>query len=114
MNTMKISILKNSIQEYAWGSIHAIPDLLGRKNPERKTQAELWMGAHPRAPSRVQHNGQWISLPELIAKNPVDVLGKKVAQDFNNHLPFLFKVLAAAKPLSIPFYSGAPRLAPGP
>ena len=98
---MKISILKNSIQEYAWGSTQAIPDLLGRKNPERKTQAELWMGAHPKAPSRVQHNGQWISLSELIAKNPIDVLGKKVAQDFNNHLPYLFKVLAAAKPLSI-------------
>jgi len=101
INMMKISILKNSIQEYAWGSTQAIPDLLGHKNPERKTQAELWMGTHPKAPSLVQHNGQWISLPELIAKNPVDVLGKKVAQDFNNHLPYLFKVLAAAKPLSI-------------
>ena len=98
---MKISILKNSIQEYAWGSTQAIPELLGRKNPERKTQAELWMGAHPKAPSRVQHNGQWISLPELIAKNPVDVLGKRVAHNFNNRLPYLFKVLAAAKPLSI-------------
>ncbi|MDH3828905.1 MAG: mannose-6-phosphate isomerase, class I, partial [Desulfobacterales bacterium] len=103
---MKISILKNSIQEYAWGSTQAIPDLLGRKNPERKTQAELWMGAHPKAPSLAQHNGQWISLPELIAKNPVDVLGKKVAQDFNNHLPYLFKVLAAAKPLSIQAHPG--------
>ena len=103
---MKISILKNSIQEYAWGSTQAIPDLLGRKNPERKTQAELWMGAHPKAPSRVQHNGQWISLSALIAKNPIDVLGKKVAQDFNNHLPYLFKVLAAAKPLSIQAHPG--------
>ena len=103
---MKISILKNSIQEYAWGSTQAIPDLLGRKNPERKTQAELWMGAHPKAPSRVQHNGQWISLSELIAKNPIGVLGKKVAQDFNNHLPYLFKVLAAAKPLSVQAHPG--------
>jgi mannose-6-phosphate isomerase len=98
---MKISILKNTIQEYSWGSTRAIADLLGRKNPERKTQAELWMGAHPKAPSLVQHNGQWVSLPELIAKNPVDLLGKKVAQNFNDQLPYLFKVLAAAKPLSI-------------
>jgi mannose-6-phosphate isomerase len=103
---MKISILKNSIQEYAWGSTQAIPDLLGRKNPARKTQAELWMGAHPKAPSRVQHSGQWIPLPELIAINPIGVLGKKVAQDFNNHLPYLFKVLAAAKPLSIQAHPG--------
>jgi mannose-6-phosphate isomerase len=99
--TMKISLLKNTIQEYAWGSTRAIPDLLGRKNPEGKTQAELWMGAHPKAPSLVQHNGQWVSLPELITKNPVDVLGKKVARNFNKRLPYLFKVLAAARPLSI-------------
>jgi mannose-6-phosphate isomerase len=59
------------------------------------------MGAHPKAPSLVQHNGRWVSLPELIAKNPVDLLGKKVAQNFNDQLPYLFKVLAAAKPLSI-------------
>jgi len=103
---MKISILKNAIQEYDWGSTQAIPDLLGRKNPERKTQAELWMGAHPKAPSLVQHKGQWISLPELIAKNPVDVLGKKAAHNFNNRLPYLFKVLAAAKPLSIQAHPG--------
>ncbi|MEJ2729537.1 MAG: mannose-6-phosphate isomerase, class I [Deltaproteobacteria bacterium] len=98
---MKISLLKNTIQEYAWGSTRAIPDLLGRKNPEGKTQAELWMGAHPKAPSLVRHNGQWVSLSELIAKNPADVLGRKVARNFNNRLPYLFKVLAAARPLSI-------------
>jgi mannose-6-phosphate isomerase len=98
---MKISVLKNTIQEYVWGSTRAIPDLLGRKNPELKPQAELWMGAHPKAPSLVQHNGLWVSLAELIAKNPVEILGKKVAQDFNDRLPYLFKVLAAAKPLSI-------------
>jgi mannose-6-phosphate isomerase len=98
---MKISLLKNTIQNYAWGSTRAIPDLLGQKNPEHKTQAELWIGAHPKAPSLVQHNGQWVSLPELIAKNPIDILGKKVAANFNNRLPYLVKVLAAAKPLSI-------------
>ena len=103
---MKISILKNSIQEYAWGSTRAISDLLGIKNPERKSQAELWMGAHPKAPSLVQHNGQWVSLPELIANNPIDVLGKQVAKNFNNRLPYLFKVLAAAKPLSIQAHPG--------
>jgi mannose-6-phosphate isomerase len=99
--TMKISLLKNTIQEYAWGSTRAIPDLLGCKNPDGKTQAELWMGAHPKAPSRVQHKGRWVSLAELIAKNPVDILGEKVARNFNNRLPYLFKVLAAARPLSI-------------
>jgi mannose-6-phosphate isomerase len=96
-----ISLLKNTIQEYAWGSICAIPDLLGQKNPENHPQAELWMGAHPKAPSLAYHNGQWISLQQLIAQDPENILGKKVAKQFNNRLPFLFKVLAAAQPLSI-------------
>ena len=97
----QIGLLKNTIQEYAWGSTQAIPDLLGQRNPGNKPQAELWMGAHPKAPSLVQYHGQWVSLLDLINKNPVEVLGKNAAKNFNNKLPYLFKVLAAAKPLSI-------------
>lgn len=96
-----ICILKNTIQEYAWGSYTAIPELLGQKPSPGKPQAELWMGAHPKAPSMVKCDGRWISLPELINKNPENILGKKVAKKFHNKLPYLFKVLAAAKPLSI-------------
>jgi mannose-6-phosphate isomerase len=97
----QIGLLKNTIQEYAWGSTQAIPDLLGQRNPGNKPQAELWMGAHPKAPSLVQYHGQWVSLLDLINKNPVEVLGKNAAKNFNNKLPYLFKVLDAAKPLSI-------------
>ena len=96
-----IAELKNTIQNYAWGSLTAIPDLLGVSNPANIPQAELWMGAHRKAPSKVQHNGQWVSLSDLIDKYPEDILGKTVAQKFNNSLPYLFKVLAAASPLSI-------------
>ena len=97
----KIGLLKNTIQEYAWGSSRAIPDLLGQKNPEKKPQAELWMGAHPKAPSLVQYNGQWVSVLDLINHNPKEILGKETAKNFDNKLPYLFKVLAAARPLSI-------------
>lgn len=97
----KIGLLKNTIQEYAWGSPKSISDLLGQANPENKPLAELWMGAHPKAPSLVQYNGQWVSLLDVIDKNPIDVLGKNTAKNFDNTLPYLFKVLAAAKPLSI-------------
>ena len=96
-----IGLLKNTIQEYAWGSYTAIPDLLGENSPAQVPQAELWMGAHPKAPSRVKCQGKWRSLPELIAENPEAILGKTVARKFDNSLPYLFKVLAAAKPLSI-------------
>ena len=97
----KSAILQNTIQEYAWGSLTAIPQLLGKANSKNIPQAELWMGAHPKAPSKVKYNNQWISLLELIDKYPETLLGKTTAQKFNGALPYLFKVLAAAKPLSI-------------
>jgi mannose-6-phosphate isomerase len=97
----KISLLKNPIQDYAWGSRTIIPELIGDPVPSEKPQAELWMGVHPKAPSQVLCNGEWISLPEFIRKDPEGILGETVAKKFSNKLPFLFKVLAAAKPLSI-------------
>jgi len=97
----KIFILRNSIQHYAWGSKTAIPELLGIPNPEGKPMAELWMGAHPKAPSQVLIQDHWVSLIDLIRSSPVPILGKKVADVFDNRLPFLFKVLASAEPLSI-------------
>jgi len=97
----RICLLKNVIQEYAWGSYTAIPELLGHDAPAGRPQAELWMGAHPKAPSMVKWGGKWYSLLKLISENPKDILGEKVAEKFDNRLPYLFKVLAAAKPLSI-------------
>jgi mannose-6-phosphate isomerase len=96
-----IKYLKNTIQNYDWGSLTAIPDLLGKQNASRTPMAELWMGAHPKAPSLVNCEGQWQPLTKLIAKYPQDILGNRVALSFDNQLPYLFKVLAAAKPLSI-------------
>jgi len=96
-----IGVLKNTVQEYAWGSYTAIPELLGEAFPGDKPQAELWMGAHPKAPSLVNCDGKWTSLLVLIKKDPEAILGKTVAERFNNGLPFLFKVLAIATSLSI-------------
>ena len=97
----KIKRLKNPIQEYAWGSHTAIPELLGLPSPSPAPCAELWMGAHPQAPSSVYEQGQWQPLNKLIAQNPEDLLGSEVSARFSGELPFLFKVLAAEKPLSI-------------
>ena len=97
----KIALLQNTIQFYAWGSPTAIPNLLGEENPSGKPWAELWMGAHTKAPSLVSFEGQRQSLIELIRKNPHDILGRDISERYHNKLPYLFKVLAAAKPLSI-------------
>lgn len=97
----RIGVLKNTIQPYAWGSHTAIAELLGNRPEPETPQAELWMGAHPKAPSLVAVDGQWVSLEELIARYPQEMLGRRTAAMFHNELPFLFKVLAAAQPLSL-------------
>jgi mannose-6-phosphate isomerase len=96
-----IKLLKNTILNYAWGSLNAIPELLGEQKRSHEPCAELWMGAHPKAPSSVNCDGKWVPLTGLIAKHPQEILGNDVARAFANKLPYLFKVLAAAKPLSI-------------
>ena len=93
--------LKNKIQDYEWGSRTDIAALMGKPAPSDKPQAELWMGAHSRAPSMIDIDGRWLSLEAAIAENPAGILGQATAKEFANKLPYLFKVLAAARPLSI-------------
>jgi len=97
----EILFLKNETQPYPWGSKTAIPELLGLPNPDGIPQAELWMGAHPKAPSIVQTPEGGVPLDALIERCPDDILGPRVSSAFERKLPFLFKVLAAAEPLSI-------------
>jgi mannose-6-phosphate isomerase len=93
--------LENVMRPYAWGSTTAIAELLGREASGRP-EAELWIGAHPDSPSRVQGNGRpSIPLDELIAGDPAHFLGSSSLQNFGPRLPFLTKVLAAETPLSL-------------
>lgn len=92
--------MKNSVQNYAWGDTVSLPALLG-KAPDGQPQAELWMGAHPKASSLVRVDGSWLPLRELIAREPEKMLGQQVIHNFGKELPYLFKVLAAGAPLSI-------------
>ena len=92
--------MKNVIQDYAWGSINAIPQLLGYENKDNHPQAELWMGSHRRGASLLTTGKGQIPLSTLISENIQDILGEEVAAHYSD-LPFLFKVLAAGSPLSI-------------
>jgi mannose-6-phosphate isomerase len=97
----RIALLQNPIREYDWGSRTAIAELLGRPAPSAAPQAELWMGAHPSAPSAVQLDGERRSLIAWIDEYPQELLGPRVNAKFAGRLPFLMKVLAADRPLSI-------------
>ncbi len=59
------------------------------------------MGAHPSAPSGVERAGRHTTLDAVIAADPAAELGADCARRFGGRLPFLLKVLAASKALSI-------------
>ncbi|AXE26609.1 mannose-6-phosphate isomerase, class I [Streptomyces globosus] len=92
--------LTNTIRPYAWGSPTAIPGLLGVQ-PTGEPQAELWMGAHPGAPSRLDRGAGETTLADVIAADPERELGAAAVARFGPRLPFLFKILAAGAPLSL-------------
>ena len=71
--------LEHTMRNYAWGSRTAFAQLFNTA-PAAEPQAELWFGTHPAAPSRLADGRLLTEIVEL---------------------PFLLKVLAAEKPLSI-------------
>jgi mannose-6-phosphate isomerase len=77
----KIYKLQNQIKHYDWGSKKLIPDFLGLKEND-KPFAEMWLGTNPLAPSQIIESG--LSLKEI-----------------SGELPFLLKLIAVDKPLSI-------------
>ncbi|GAA2928517.1 hypothetical protein GCM10020221_25530 [Streptomyces thioluteus] len=92
--------LANTVRPYAWGSTTAIPELLGTP-VTGEPQAELWLGAHPGAPSRVDRGDGPRSLSDVVAADPHGELGAASVREFGPTLPFLLKLLAAAAPLSL-------------
>jgi mannose-6-phosphate isomerase len=91
-----IERLTGVIQRYAWGSQTAIPEFLGVE-PTGEPQAELWLGAHPLAPSTV--DGE--PLDKVVSQDPGGVVGRASVDAFGPRLPFLVKIIAAVQPLSL-------------
>ncbi|WP_370375601.1 mannose-6-phosphate isomerase, class I [Isoptericola sp. 178] len=92
-----IHLLDNSVRPYDWGSFEHIQDLLGLPVDGRPA-AELWLGAHPAAPSRLADG---TSLGDLVARAPDEILGRRTSDRFGPRLPYLLKVLAARRALSL-------------
>ena len=109
----RIRRLRNPIREYAWGSRTALAELTGRPAPTASPEAELWMGAHPSAPSEVETEAGPVSLLEWIQDDPQAVLGRDSVRRFGGELPFLFKVLAPISALSIQTHPDANRARQG-
>jgi len=105
--------LRNPVQKYAWGSPRVLPELLGTANPGGEPWAELWIGAHARAPSSVEVGGAWRSLRDFVEREPARVLGAGVVARFGAQLPYLLKVLAVERPLSLQTHPDAARAALG-
>jgi mannose-6-phosphate isomerase len=80
----RVYLLKNEFKHYDWGSSEWIPKLLGIDNAELRPWAEMWMGTHSGGPSQASCPGGLVPLKNL-----------------TGDIPFLFKLLAAGKPLSI-------------
>ncbi|KAH7926686.1 mannose-6-phosphate isomerase [Leucogyrophana mollusca] len=97
-------------QNYDWGKIGndskvaqfaSGAEISGFTLKESAPYAELWMGTHPKSPSGVLGSDQ--TLPEYLAAHP-QLMGDHIPKRFdtaNGNLPFLFKVLAIGKALSI-------------
>ncbi len=92
--------MTNVIQHYAWGSTSSINQLFDIKNPSAEPQAEVWMGAHPNGCSTVGYGEHATKLSTLIDCNHRLFLSEQIANRFGE-LPYLFKILAAEKALSI-------------
>ncbi|MEZ5209785.1 mannose-6-phosphate isomerase, class I [Gordonia sp. (in: high G+C Gram-positive bacteria)] len=94
-----MKVLKGVVRPYAWGSRTAIAELQGRSAPSAHPEAELWFGAHPASPARL--DGTPGDLLAVIDDDPAAALGTRTAAAFEGRLPFLVKVLAADEPLSL-------------
>jgi mannose-6-phosphate isomerase len=101
MHEIGVLSLRGVVQHYDWGGYDFIPGLLGIANSDRAHFAELWMGAHPKAPATADVAGIAIPLDRLIAEAPDRILGPTASDRFGKRLPYLFKVLDVASMLSI-------------
>ncbi|MDZ7320064.1 mannose-6-phosphate isomerase, class I [Kosakonia sacchari] len=92
--------LVHVVKNYPWGSRSALNARFHIPNPDDQPQAELWMGVHPAGISQVICEEGSCSLAELIAGDKTAMLGSRVAGQFGD-LPYLLKILAAERALSI-------------
>ncbi|KAH8103340.1 mannos-6-phosphate isomerase [Cristinia sonorae] len=116
MSTEVVPVFKiiPTTQKYDWGKIGSSSKVaqfaVSSKIPgftleSHSSYAELWMGTHPSSPSHLLSDVNQ-TLASYLASHP-ELIGEKVISRFKDagasegNLPFLFKILAIGKALSI-------------
>jgi len=112
--TVPVFKILPTTQKYDWGKIGnsskvaqfaAASKIPGFTLDSHAPYAELWMGTHPSSPSHILSDVNH-TLASCLAAHQ-ELIGEKVASQFQNagaregNLPFLFKILAIGKALSI-------------
>ncbi|MGH3970868.1 MAG: type I phosphomannose isomerase catalytic subunit, partial [Mycobacterium sp.] len=111
-----MELLRGAIRTYAWGSRTAIAEFTGRPVPAAHPEAELWFGANPADPAKLENQraaGGETSLLDVLVADPEGQLGAVARARFGDVLPFLVKVLAADEPLSLQAHPSAEQAAEG-
>lgn len=114
-----LSPMRNPIRGYDWGSATTLAQLQGR-TPTGDPEAELWMGGHPSSPSWLlppaaadgpegADDASAVPLPDVVTAAPRTVVGPAVLERFGARLPFMLKVLAIERPLSLQVHPDAAR-----
>jgi mannose-6-phosphate isomerase len=84
----------------AWGSRVSIASLRGLPIPSPEPESEFWMGAHEAGPSLLKDRDH-LDLATWLDRDPEALLGADTVARFGPRLPFLLKVLAPGKAISI-------------
>lgn len=104
--------LRNPVMHSDWGSHTHLAQLRGLARSERP-EAELWISAHPKAPSIALLAEGEQAVDDLLAHHAHEVLGAGCARMFQDRLPFLLKLLAVEQPLSIQIHPDGAQAAAG-
>lgn len=104
--------LQTRVQPYAWGTVDGVAAIVGSA-PTGGPEAELWVGTHPAAPSVVVGDPAGRTLAQVVAEDPGRWLGPELAAAGHTALPFLLKVLAIGRPLSLQAHPSAAQAAAG-
>lgn len=98
-------LLNAAEKYYSWGSRSAIQNLTGIGIAD-ETLAEIWYGAHPAGPATLEDGRP---LNEMISNDAAHMLGDEIAERFDGQLPFLVKLIAPGKAVSLQVHPRAER-----